>query len=132
MGDFLLEPEDSGVDGDGGVGNRGNVFGAAEDVDDIHWFGDVFEAGIGFRAEDVRFVGIDGDDFIASGLEVGRDFVGGATRIGGEADDGDGFGGAKEVGDGIGGSGSVVGEMEFHDGPKNMLAEVREQDSIGW
>ena len=77
VGDFLLEPEGFGVDGDGGIGDGRNFFGAAENVDDVDGFGDVFEARIGFLAEDFGFVGIDGNDVVTGGLEVGGDFVGG-------------------------------------------------------
>jgi hypothetical protein len=114
VGDLLLEPEGFGVDGDGGIGNARDVGGAAEDVEDIDGFGDVFRARVGFLAEDFGFVGVDGDDAVASGLEVGGYLVGGASGIGGEADYGNGFGLAEELGDGIGGGGSVVGEMEEH------------------
>jgi len=116
MGDAELEPEGFGVDGGGGVGDARDFFGAAEDVDDIDGAGDIFEAGVGFLAEDFGFVGVDGDDFVAGGLEVSSYLVGGTARIGGEADDGDGFGLAEEIGDGVGGGGSVVGEMERHAG----------------
>jgi len=112
--DSLLEPKGSGVDGDGGIGDRGNFFGAAEDVDDVDGFWDVFKTSIRFLAKNFGFVGIDGDDFITNGLKVGRDFVGGAAWIGGESDDGDGFGMAEEIGDGVGEIGSVVREMEDH------------------
>lgn len=65
--DVLLEPEDFGTDGDGGIGDGRDVFRAAEDVDDVDGFGNVFEAGIGLAAEDFGFVGIHGNDFIAHG-----------------------------------------------------------------
>ncbi len=112
--DSLLEPEGFGVDGDGGIGDRGNFSGAAEDVDDVDGFGDIFEARVGFLAQDFGFVGIDGDDFVACGLQVGGHLVGGPEGIGGESDDGDDFGVAEEIGDGVGGVGSVVREMEDH------------------
>jgi hypothetical protein len=114
VGDSLLEPESFGVDGNGGIGYRGNVLGAAEDVDNIYRDGDVFEAGVGFFAEDFGFVGIDGDDFVADALEVGSDFVGGALRIGGETDNGDGFGGAEKVGDGVGRCGLIIWAANLH------------------
>jgi hypothetical protein len=98
-----LEPKDFGFDGDGGIGYRRNIFGAAEDVNDVDRIGDVFEAGIGFFAEDFGFVGIDGNDAIADGLEVGSDCVAGTGGIRGETDYGDGFGGAEEVEDWVGG-----------------------------
>ena len=114
MGDALLKPEDSGVDGDGGIGYGRNVFGATEDVHDVNGFGDVFEARIGFLTEDFPFVGIDGNDYVAGGLKVGGDFVRGTGGIGGQADDGDGFGGAEYLRDGIGRWSGVGWEMEFH------------------
>jgi len=110
----LLEPEDFCVDGDGGIGDGRDFFGAAEDVDDVDGLGDVFEAGVGFLAEDFGFVGIDGDDFVADGLEVGGNFVGRAARVGREADDGDGLGGAEDLREGVGRRGGVVGKMEKH------------------
>lgn len=114
MRNSLLEPEDFCADGDGGVGDGRDFLGAAENVDDIDAMGDVFEAGIGFLAEDFGFVGIDGDDFVADGLEVGGDLMGGAAGIGREADDGDGSVDAKEMGDGVGSSGDKVWKMEEH------------------
>jgi hypothetical protein len=110
-----LEPEDFGFDGDGGVDDGWHIFGTAEDVDDVDGFGNVFEARVGFFAEDFGFVGIDGDDAVAGGLEIGSDFIAGAGRIRGEADDGDGFGRAEEVEDGVGGGFGVVGKMYVHD-----------------
>jgi hypothetical protein len=115
VSDAQLKPQSFGFDGDGGIGYGRNVFGAAEDVDDIDGMGDDFQAGIGFFAEDFGFVGVDGNDAVAGGLEVGGDFVGRTAGIGGEADDGDGFGGAEEIGDGVGGWKSVVWEMKVHE-----------------
>jgi len=109
-----LEPEDLGLDSDGGVGDGRHVFGAAEDVHDVDGFGDVFETGVGFFAEDFGFVGIDGDDAVPDRLEIGGNFVAGAGRIGGEADDSDGFGGAEEVEDWVGGGIGAVGKMDGH------------------
>ena len=102
------------MDGDSGIGYGRNFFGAAENVDDVDGDGDVFEARIGFLAKDFGFVGIDGDDGVTGGLEVGGDFVRGAARIRGKTDDGDGFGLAEEIGDGVGSGGSVGGEMDLH------------------
>lgn len=115
VGNSLLKPKGFGVDGDGGIGDGRNFFGATEDVDDVDRFRDVFKAGIGFLAEDFGFVRIYGDDFVADALEVGSNFVGGTSGIGGESDDGDGFGVAEEVADGVGGIGSVSGEMKDHE-----------------
>ena len=109
VGNSLLEPEGFGVDRDGGIGDRGNVLWAAEDVDDIDGKWNVFEAGVGFFAQDFGFVGIDGDDFVAGALEVGRDFMRRSTRIGRETDDGDGFRGAEEIKDWVVGRGKLVG-----------------------
>ena len=99
VGNSLLEPQRFGADRDGGIGDGGNVLCAAEDVDDVDGKWNVFEAGVGFFAEDFGFVGIDGDDFVAGTLEVGRDFVGRSSGVRGETDDGNGFGGAEEIKD---------------------------------
>jgi hypothetical protein len=115
VGNSLLEPEDFGADGDGGVREQGNIFGAAEDVDDVDGFGNVFEARVGSLAEDFGFVGIDGNDLVPGGLEVGGDGVGGTETIGGEADDGDGLQGAKDVGDGVGERRDVGGKVKKHE-----------------
>jgi hypothetical protein len=109
-----LEPKNFGFDGDSGVCDGRHVFGAAEDVDDVDGFGDVFEARVGFCPEGFGFVGIDGDDPIANRLEIGSDFVAGTGWIGGEANDGDGFGGAEDVEDGVGGGVGAVGKMYVH------------------
>jgi hypothetical protein len=65
-----LEPKDFGFDGDGGIGYRRNIFGAAEDVNDVDRIGDVFEAGGGIRGETHY-----GDSF--GGAEGVEDWVGG-------------------------------------------------------
>lgn len=127
--DALLEPEDFGADGNGGIGDRRYALGTAKDVDDVDGLGDVFEAGIGCLAEHFAFVGIDGDDAIADGLEIGGDFVGGTAGIRGETDDGDGFGLAEDLRDGVGGSGMVVGEMEDHG--DSMMKMGRRIEEIG-
>ena len=68
--DSLLEPHDFSVDSDGGISNRGNVFGAAEDIDDIDFFWDIFEAAVGFLAEDFRFIWVNGNDAEPDGLKI--------------------------------------------------------------
>jgi hypothetical protein len=118
-----LEPQDFGFDGDGRVGDGRHIFGAAEDVDDVDGFGDVFESRVGFFAQDFRFVGVDGGDAIADGFEIGSDFVAGAGWIGGEADDCDGFGGAEKVEDGIGGGFGAIGKMDVHREWMNALKD---------
>ena len=70
-----LEPEDFGIDGDGRNSNRRHIFGAAEDVDDVDGFGYIFEARVGFFAQDFGFVGIDRDDAVAARLHVRGDAV---------------------------------------------------------
>jgi hypothetical protein len=115
VGNSLLEPEDFGADGDGGVRELWNIFGAAEDVYDVDGFGNVFEARVGFLAEDFCFLGIDGNDFVPGGLEVGGDGVGGTETIGGEAHDGDGLRGAQDLGDGVGGRRDVGAEVKKHE-----------------
>ena len=114
VGNALLEPECLGVNGNGGIGGGWDLFGPTEDVDDIDRKWDVFETGVGFFAKNLGFVGIDGNDFVADALEVGGNFVGGATRVGGKADDGDGFGVAKKIADGIGGLRRAFGNLQEH------------------
>ena len=114
VGDSLLEPEGFGVNGDGGIGHARDVFGAAKDVNDVNGERNVFESRVRFLAEHFGFVGIDGDDFVAGGLEVGGDAVRWTEAAGGKADDGDGFGAAEEIADRVGGCGRVCGEMEEH------------------
>ena len=100
--DSLLEPQDFRFDGNGGICDRGDVFGAAEDVDDVNGNGYVFKAGVGCFAENFGFVGIDGNDFVAHGLEIRGNAKRRAQGVGREADDGDGFGVFEYVGYGIG------------------------------
>jgi hypothetical protein len=109
-----LEPKRFGMDGDGGIGDGGDVFRAAEDVDNVDWKWDVFEAGVGVFAQDFGLVGIDWDDFVADPLEVGGDFVGGPARVGGKADDGDGFGGAEEIDDVVGRWRGIIANLNEH------------------
>ena len=91
--DSLLHPDDFCADGDGAVDNGWDVIGAAEDVDDFDRVGfrDVFEARVGFFAEDLGFVGIYGDDAVAGGLHVLSDAETGTSGIGREANYRDGF-----------------------------------------
>jgi hypothetical protein len=112
--DVLLEPENLGADGDGGIGDGRDFFGAAEDIDDVDGFGNVLKASVGLDAEDLGLVGIHGNNFVADGLEVGGDSVGRAKGIGGEADDGDGLGGAEDFGDGVSRRRTSVGAVEVH------------------
>jgi hypothetical protein len=98
-----LEPDGFGANGDGRVDNGRNFFGATENVDDVDGLGDVLQARIGFRAEHFPFVGIDRNDAIADGLEIGGDFVAGPGGIARKADNGDGFCNAEKIEDGIGG-----------------------------
>ena len=99
--DSLLHPDNFCADGDGAIDDGRNVFGAAKDVDnfDVVGFRDVFETQIGFFAEDFGFVGIYGDDAIAGGLYVLCDAETGASGIGREADNRDGFIVFEDVGD---------------------------------
>jgi hypothetical protein len=112
--DAELQPENFCADGHGGIGDGRNVFGAAEDIHDVNRLGNVLETGVGFLAEDGGFVGVDGNDAVAGGLQVGGDAVAGAGRVGGETNDSNGFGRAKDVGNGISGRYGGVGEMKFH------------------
>ena len=101
VGNPQLEPECFGANGDGRVNDPRNIFGAAEDVDDVDGDGYVFEACVGFFTKDLGFVGVDGDDGIAGALKVGGDFVRRAHRIRRESHDGDRLGGTKQVGDAV-------------------------------
>jgi hypothetical protein len=114
VGDFLLEPEGFGFDSDSGVGHGRDIFGAAENVDDVDGFRDVFETRKGFMAQHFRFVGIDGDDAIARRLEVGCDLVRGARRIRRQTNHGDGFGIAEEIGNGVRSGARVLWEVDSH------------------
>jgi hypothetical protein len=91
--DPLLHPDYFCADSDGAVDDGWNVFGAAKNIDnfDVLRFWDVFEARVGFFAEDVGFIGIYGDDAVAGGLHVLTNAKTGATGIGREADYCDGF-----------------------------------------
>ena len=110
----LLEPEDFGADGDRGIRHGRNFFWAAEDVDNIDAIGDVFEAGIGFLAKDFGLVGVNGDDAVAGGLEVGGNFVRGAAGMGREPNDRDVFVDAEKLRDGVWSGGDAGREMEEH------------------
>jgi hypothetical protein len=130
--DALLEPEHFGVDGDGGIGYGRNVSGAAEDFDDINGFEDVFQACVGFFAEHFSFVGIDGDDAVAGGLQVSGDFMAGAGGVGRKTDHRDGFGGAEELGDGIRGGSGVVRKVKEHgDWMMEMGRRIEEIEKLG-
>jgi hypothetical protein len=113
--DSLLEPEDSGADGDGGIGDGKDLFGTAEDVDDIDAIGNVFEACVGFFAENFGFVGVNGDDAVAGRLEVGGNFVGGAAGIGREPNDRDVFVDAEKLRNEVRSGGDVGRQMEKHE-----------------
>jgi len=82
--DSLLHPDNFCADGDGAVDDGWDVFGSAKDVDnfDVVRFWNVFEARVGFFAEDFGFVGIYGDDAVAGGLYVLSDAETGASGIG--------------------------------------------------
>ena len=110
----LLEPERCGMDGNGGIGDGGNVLGAAKDVDNVDRAWNILEASVGFFTEDFGLVGIDGDDSVAGALEVGSDLMGRAARVGGESDNGDGFGGAEEIEDGIRRWRGVIRDLNEH------------------
>jgi len=112
--DTELKPDGFGANGDRGVDDLENFFAAAENVHDVDGIGDVFEARIGFLAEHFPFVGIDGNDAVADRLEVGRNFVAGAGRIGRETDNGDGFCEAEKIEKWIGTGSRLVGEINFH------------------
>jgi hypothetical protein len=81
--DSLLHPDNFCADGDGAVNDRRNVFGTAENIDnfDVLRFWDVFEARVGFYAENLAFVGIYGNDAVASGLYILSDAETGAAGI---------------------------------------------------
>ena len=87
----VLHPDVFGADGDGLVDYRGDLVGAAENVDQIDGFGDGWEVGVGYFAEGFLDGGVDGDDAVALLLEVGGDAVAVAVGVVGQADYGDGF-----------------------------------------
>jgi hypothetical protein len=111
----LLEPETFGVNTDGGIGDGRDEFGAAKNVDDVDGDGNIFEARVGFLAEDHGFVGIDGDDGVADGLKIGGNAVGGSGGVGRQTNDSDGLGLKEEVGDWVGGFYRVFREVDSHD-----------------
>ena len=115
--DSLLHPDYFGADGDGAVDDRRNVFGAAKNVDDFDGlrFRDVFEARVGFFAEDFGFVGVYGDDFVADGLHVLSDGETRASGIGREADYGDDFVVFEDIGDFVVTAWPVIGDRCSHD-----------------
>jgi hypothetical protein len=97
VGNALLKPEDLGGDGDGRGGNRRNVFGAAEHIDDVDRLGNVLQAAIGFLPEDLGFIGVDREDSVTRGLQIGSDFMGGAAGVRRKTDDGDRLGAAQNL-----------------------------------
>ena len=86
--DAVLEPDGTGLDGDGVVHDRAHELRPSEDLDHVDGLRDVTQARIGALAEDLLDVGIDRDDAIARPLQVVRHAVAGTVRIGAEAYDG--------------------------------------------
>jgi hypothetical protein len=131
--DSLLHPDDFCSDGDGAVDDRGNVFRAAEDVDDFDRVGfrDVFEARVGFFAEDLGFVGIYGDDAVAGGLHVLSDAETGTSGIGREADYRDGFVVFEDVGYYVIAAWPVFGDGCFHRDDRDWEAARLSRSSLG-
>src|SRR5439155_10688194 len=85
-----LHPDDAGVASDGRFDNVGNVFGAAEDVDDFESLRNVIKGGVGPLAENLGFAWIDRNDSIPGALHVPRHREAWAPRMGGKTDDGNG------------------------------------------
>ena len=111
-----MKPEELGADFYGAEDVGKDFLGATEDVDQIDWFGDFFQGGVTFLAEDFPFVWIHRDDAVADRLQVSGYFVAGAGGVRGETYYGDDFSLFEDVGDWVGGEGGVVWFMETHSG----------------
>ena len=93
-------------------------------------FRSVFQAWVGFFAEDFGFVGIYGDDAIAGGLHVLSDAKTGTPGIGREADYRDGFVVFEDVSDYVITAWPVFGDGCFH-GDGVMRAPKLSRGSFG-
>ncbi len=111
----LLEPKKLCANVDSTLCDRRNVFGTAENVNQIHFFWDIFQAGIRFFAQDFGFVGIYRDDAIAGRLQILGYTKTRTHGIGREANDGNGLGVTKDIGDRVGGANALhlVGEFSW-------------------
>ena len=81
----FLHPDGARADLNCGFDDFGNQFRATENIHDVDFFGNVFQAGVGFFAEDGGFVRVDGNDAVAGGLEILRHAKAGAKWFGREA-----------------------------------------------
>src|ERR1700733_1551167 len=101
MYDAFLHPNSTRANLDRAFDYFRNVLRPPENIYDVHFFGNIFEARIGFLAENLALSGIHWNDAIASGLHVLRDAVARAEFSRREAHDGDGLAGLENFGDGI-------------------------------
>ena len=85
-----LHPQHLRTDGDGLLGDRGDLFALAEAVDDIDLLRDVTQAGIALFAEDFRVFGFTGIDAVAVLLHVLGGKIARPPPVGGQAHNGDG------------------------------------------
>ena len=103
MDNAFLEPEARDFEADDVLNDSGDVFGGAEDVDQVDFRvsgeGGV-QVGIRFFAEDAVDGRIDGDDAVALGLHEAGDTEGSATLAVGEAHDGDSVGAVEDLANG--------------------------------
>ena len=99
-----LHEEKRDLPGDRLVRNRGHVLGTPEDVHNIDTdFGrDPREAGVAGLPQDFPMTGVDRNDPVPLPLEVPRDLVGGAQRIGRTTDDGDRLRRLERLSDAVG------------------------------
>ena len=101
--DAFLEPEARDFEADDVLNDGGDVFGGAEDVDEVDFRvsseGGV-QVGVRFFAEDAVDGRVDGDDAVALGLHEAGDAEGGAALTVGEADDGDSVGAVENLANG--------------------------------
>jgi len=88
--DTLLHPEVRQAELKHLLDDGRDELGETEDVDDLGLDGKIGEAGVRFLAKNLGDGWIDGIDFVAVLLHIGRDIVAGLRRLLGEADDGDG------------------------------------------
>ena len=95
-----LLPEASGADGDRLPGDRQDVFGATEHVDDVDRHLDRLQARMATLAQDLRVPGVHRHDAVAVLLHVLGGEETGAVPLGGQADHGDGAGGAQDAAEG--------------------------------
>src|SRR5213596_1811839 len=81
-----LHPNNAGTAADGGLYNVRNVFGPAEDVDDVKGFGNVVQSRIGHLTKDFGLEGIHRDNPISGTLHVSGNRKARAPRMRGQSD----------------------------------------------